>query len=186
MCAWQEDALEGCIILDSGGRRVVRGGKEYPMSEEEYRKLFPLHRDTGCKDCTHVNSEKDILLYFVARETRANIGEDFVSIGNFCLPFFTDHHKFYLFKCCFCGNACVSYIHGGGRRLWCPDCRDFTRLSPGKHRDILINHGLSEKDLEHYEQKDREDKRFRRGPYVRLAIVFTTAILTYFGFKILG
>ena len=114
---------------------------ETSLTKEEYDKIYPKHKDTDCKECTFVQDKETILTFFVDRESRENVGADPKLVGSFCLPGFTGHLNFYLFRCPCCGNASVSYIHGV-RKLGCLTCGEVMRLDPVRDKDIFIREGV--------------------------------------------
>src|SRR3989344_3345266 len=117
--------MEGAIISDGRDRKIIRDGKARPITEEEYRKLYPFHKDVGCEECTLVADTEDILLYFVSQGMKDRANKNPVFLGIFCLPNHTDHRGFYLFRCDSCSNVDVGYICGGGRRLRCSYCKQY-------------------------------------------------------------
>lgn len=173
-------------ILDHKGRRGIKDGKEYLITEEEYRKNNPFHKDTDCKECIFAPTDEDIILYYVPRELKESIGTDPVFIGKFCLPFMLSHLNYYIFRCNFCSEVVVSYLYGGGRRLWCPTCRDYIRLDPVRHGDLLIKSGMSEEMLEYYIRKDGIRARKNFEQYKGLTFIFFIVMLAYYYLKILN
>ena len=110
-----DEVMEGSIIFDSNGRRIIRGGKEYPLSEEEYKALNPEHSATACKKCTFAQSKDKIL------EAWIGVPKNYY-LGQFTMPGFTGHLPFFVFKCDNCSEFFADYPHGGGYVI-CTECK---------------------------------------------------------------
>lgn len=148
------------VIYDSDGRRGVKDGKEYPITEEEWRKAHPEHKNSGCKECSFVSDKETIFTYFVNRELKTSQTIDKpIFVGKFYFPKWTGHSGFYLFKCEDCENLSVDQVHvnSSGPNLHCQHCGCYHELNPVDHRDIIINEGLSfsQRDVEYYKKYHR-------------------------------
>lgn len=123
------EVREEAIIFDGKERKIIRGGKEYPITEEEYRKLYPLHEDIGCKDCTFVTNLDSVyyskdqvgqLEFTTFDHIKIFLGllnpdNKVVSLGLFITPGQTNHSYLYLFRCYECGQLVVDHMHGKAR-----------------------------------------------------------------------
>lgn len=136
----RSEALEGAIIVDSKGRRVIRGGKEHPLSDEDFRKLYPVHKDSGCQDCIFVQDKQTLLTFIVPRQLKTGATKRPSFVGMFTMPGWTGHSAFYLFKCVECSWVSIDYPHGytsqGLIFLRCDNCREKLVLRPFRDRDI--------------------------------------------------
>lgn len=167
------------IISDSNGHRKVKDGKEYPMTEEEWRRENPEHKDTGCEECSFASNQETILTYFVDREQKAlQKIEKPIFIGKFTLPGWVGHSGFYFFSCQSCGKSSIDYIHANSRGpyFYCQHCGDYFELNPVDHRDILVNEGFnfSEADVGYY-------KKYCHGHSLARLIFVRVFILLIFG-----
>ncbi len=171
------------VFFDGNVRTVIRNGQRVVISEEEYCRMNPFHKDTDCKECNFVGDKEDILLYHVSRELRENIGDEPIFVGKFCEPIMTGHQPYFLFRCGFCNHVSVNCI-SGRRRLFCRNCKEQTRLDPAKYQDIL---SLSSEDLKHYQEQDRFYKKLERRPLYRRLVSRGLLILgAYVIFRILS
>lgn len=140
MDSWLNEALEGAIIYNSNGRRIIRGGKEYPLSDEELNKLYPVHKDSGCQDCSFVQDKQTLFTFIVPRELKERATKRPSFVGMFTMPDWAGHSAFYLFKCRECDSVSVDYPHGytsqGRIFLRCDNCREKLVLHPFRNRDI--------------------------------------------------
>lgn len=130
-------------IFDSKGIRMVKNGVEYPITEEEWRKLHPQHKDIGCTSCKFVQDKETLLLYIIPREFRAKATEKPLFVGLFTMPGWTGHSAWYLFKCKDCGSVVVDYPHGyRGSFLYlhCGSCSSELILD-GRYREIYEREG---------------------------------------------
>ncbi len=100
------------IISDANGRRKVVGDKEFPITEEEYRRENPYHKDSGCTECSFVQDKETLLLWVISREAKEKATPEPSSIGKFTMPGWTGHSSFYLFRCEYDGTVVVDYAHG--------------------------------------------------------------------------
>ena len=103
-------------IFDSNGIRIVKNGIEYPITEEEWRKANPEHKDVGCKECIIAQTKEEIL------RTSKDLAKDRY-LGLFALPGFTGHLPFFIFKCEFCNKFFADYPHGDGYVI-CGYCKE--------------------------------------------------------------
>ncbi len=121
-----------CFVFERGTiTGVLLNGQRIPLSEEEYGRLNPKHKDTGCKECVFVSCNQDIFLYHVSRENRQIATKEPKFIGLYCMDGWIGHSAFYLFVCGECQALNVDYPHGysnDGLRegliyLRCNDCK---------------------------------------------------------------
>ncbi|MEX2090540.1 MAG: hypothetical protein WD989_00175 [Candidatus Paceibacterota bacterium] len=128
------------IVFDSRGIRGVKDGKEYSISEEEYRTMRPEHRNVGCGKCSFVQDKGTLFAFFVDRKEKAIANEKPKFVGFFTLPNWVGHSGFYLFKCPDCGNLCIDYPHGyhenGCLYVRCERCDFTTTFYPDKYGDV--------------------------------------------------
>ena len=128
------------VMFDSKGITGFKDGKEFPISEEDYKKAHPEHRNTDCKECTFVSDAEALLTYNVGREQRASANHRPLFVGMFTMPRWSGHSGFYLFKCQSCGNICVDYPQGytgsGHIYLRCDYCQYQIVLTPREHGGI--------------------------------------------------
>jgi hypothetical protein len=114
-------------ILDQNGRRGVKGGKEFPISEAEWQRAHPEHKNSGCKECSFVQDKETLLLWVISRETKEKATTKPFFVGKFTMPDWIGHSGFYLFKCQSCGHVSVDYPHGythcGLMFLRCDNCK---------------------------------------------------------------
>ena len=103
------------IITDTKGARKVFNGKESMITENEYRDLFPYHKDVGCKECTITQTKEEIL------SMKKGATKD-TYLGLFALPGFTGHLPFFAFQCQYCNELFADYPNGGGYVV-CGICR---------------------------------------------------------------
>lgn len=129
-------------IMDKNGIRGVKDGKEFPISEEEWQRMHPEHRNMDCKECIFVADAETLLTFFVDRKLREKAGAKPVFVGKFTMARWSGHSGFYLFKCSNpeCEKVCVDYPHGytseGFLFLRCDRCRFKIILYPRKYREI--------------------------------------------------
>ncbi len=107
------------ILVVLGG---VKDGKEYPITEEEWQRIHPEHRNTECKECIFVKDAKTLLSSIIPREKKEKVGNKPEFIGKFTMPNWTGHLDFYLFRCKECGTVSVDYPHGRTGYLICNKC----------------------------------------------------------------
>lgn len=113
------------VIHDSDGIRGVRNGKESPISEEEWKRANPEHKDVGCTQCTFAKDREYMLDNLVSKEQKDKADKGrVVSVGKFTMPGWSGHLNFYLFKCPSCQEMVVNYPHGGGNHINCLECRE--------------------------------------------------------------
>jgi hypothetical protein len=114
-------------IIDTKGRRGVKDGKEFPITEEEWQKAHPEHRTTGCTECTFVQDIESLFIYLVPRELKEKAVKKPLFLGKFTMIGWNGHSGFYLFKCKSCGQVYVDYPHGytdfGLMFLRCEHCQ---------------------------------------------------------------
>ena len=129
-------------IHDAKGIRGVKDGKEYPITEEEYRRKNPYHRDVRCTECNFVQDKETLLLWVISREAKEKATTEPSFIGKFTMPDWTGHSAFYLFRCEYCDSVIVDYPHGysngGCIYLRCDLCREKLVPHPIKDRDIYL------------------------------------------------
>ena len=106
------------LVIDSNGIRKVINGVEYPGTEDDLRKK---HQDSGCTKCKFVQSLMALLAYEIPTRLIERAKKKPLFVGKFHMPGWVGHADFYLFKCEYCGNVCVDYLHGGDQLL-CPNC----------------------------------------------------------------
>jgi len=153
-------------IYDANGRKKVVDGKEYLITEEEYRRENPYHKDVGCTECSFVQDNETLFTYLVPREMKERATGDPEFVGKFTLPGYTGHFSFYVFKCPFCMKVSVSSI-SSVRRLWCTHCGDYYRLDPIRHRSIITrDREVSDEVLKYYTDKDKEERRRKQRSYL--------------------
>ena len=113
------------VILDSGGIRGVKDGKEHSISEEEWRRMKPQHKDASCTKCTFAKDREYMLDNLISKKlkNKANEGK-IVSVGKFTMPGWSGHLNFYLFRCPSCQEMVVNYPHGKGIHVSCLKCRE--------------------------------------------------------------
>ena len=99
-------------VVDSRGIRGVKDGKEFPITEEEYRRKNPYHKDIGCTECSFVQDKETLLLWVISREAKEKATSKPSFIGKFTMPDWTGHSSFYLFRCKHNGTVVVDYPHG--------------------------------------------------------------------------
>ena len=125
---------------DSRGIVGVKDGVEYSISEEEWKKAHPEHRNTECKECTFASNIEELLVFNVPKEMRDKANHRPEFIGKFTMPGWTGHSGFYLFKCEVCQEICVDYPHGyrgnGCLYLRCGQCGYEIVLTPRKYGDV--------------------------------------------------
>ena len=145
-------------IRDSNGIRGFKDGKEYTISEVDYKKAHPLHQDSGCKECDFASNLDTIFLHLIPRDLREQATKKPTFVGLFHMPGWTGHSGFYLFKCQSCNAVDVDYPHGytngGCLYLRCNLCRYQLIIHPRKNREYFITR-LSEGE-------NRNPHRFRR------------------------
>lgn len=152
-------------IHDSRGIVGVKDGVEYPVSEEDWKKAHPEHRNTECKECIFVLDTSTILSFHVPKEVRDKANHEPKFIGKFTMPGWTGHSSFYLFKCIDCENVCVDYPHGytswGSCYLTCAKCGSGPILKKKEYyeRDSIVVPlmALSFKERYNYFMKMFED-----------------------------
>src|SRR3989344_3536441 len=118
-------------ISDSDGFRGVKDGKEYPITEEEWQRIHPEHRNTECKECAFVQDVQTLLTFMVPREKKEQVGSRPEFVGKFTMLNWTGHSSFYLFRCGGCDTVVVDYPHGyrgNFMYLRCDKCRGETIL----------------------------------------------------------
>jgi len=59
-------------IHDKNGIVGVKDGNKFPISQEDWRKAHPLHRDSGCKECTFIDSKNRVPLSGFALRLRTS------------------------------------------------------------------------------------------------------------------
>ena len=113
------------VILDAKGIRGVKGGDTHLISEEEWRRIKPQHKDIGCTKCTFAKDREYILDHFINKrlKNKASKGK-IVSVGKFTMPGWPGHLNFYLFECPNCQEMVVNYPHGKGAHVNCLKCRE--------------------------------------------------------------
>lgn len=113
------------VVYDSEGSRGVKDGKIHLISEEEWRRMNPKHKDVGCTKCTFAKDEDDILDNFISKKLKdgANEGK-IVPVGKFTMPGWSGHLNFYLFRCPSCQEMIVNYPHGKGNFVNCLKCKE--------------------------------------------------------------
>lgn len=113
------------VIHNSDGIRGVKDGKELPISEDDWRRMRPEHRDAGCTKCIFANDLEDMLDNLVSKKQKdkADKGK-VVSVGKFTMPDWSGHLNFYLFRCPSCQEMIVNYPHGSGIHVNCLNCRE--------------------------------------------------------------
>ncbi len=114
-----QDQHDHYYIFDSKGCRKVVDGKEYPITEEEYRRENPYHKDVGCTECSFVQDKETLLTFLIPRELKAKATNMPLLVGKFTMPEWTGHNNFYIFRCKRCDCVSVDYPHGYGADLWC-------------------------------------------------------------------
>lgn len=127
------------VVMDSKGIRGVKDGKEFPISEEDWKKAHPEHRNTECKECTFVQDMATLLAFMVPKEVREMATEEPKDCGVFTMPGWSGHSHFYLFKCKACRKVVVDYPHGYHGEYWylrCGECAFALDLSSSKFRSI--------------------------------------------------
>lgn len=128
------------IVLDSKGRRGVKDGKEYPITEEDWQRAHPEHRNTECKECTFVPDAETLLTFHVSREVRGTASDQPEFVGKFTMPGWSGHSGFYLFRCPDCDDTCIDYPHGytseGCLYIRCDHCRFKIVFTPRKYKDV--------------------------------------------------
>ncbi len=133
-------------IFVKNGHRGVKDGKEFPISEEEWQRTHPEHRNVDCKECTFVADAETLLTFFVPRQTRAKANTNPVFVGKFTMAHWTGHSGFYLFECSECGCVCVDYPHGytsgGCLYLRCDRCRFRIILNPREYKNVYEKEGV--------------------------------------------
>lgn len=143
-------------VHDSRGIVGVKDGREYPISEEEWQKAHPEHRNTECKECVFVQDEKTLLTFFVSREIKERATEEPVFVGKFTMPGWTGHSGFYLFRCKECEEVCVDYPHGytdfGLMYLRCGRCEEACSL------EVVEMKSIYERDGIHIPKPTREER----------------------------
>ena len=168
---------DGYTIFDSTGITRVETDKdgtkkEYKITEDEWRKAHPEHRNSGCQDCKFVQDRETLFIYFIPREAKEKAGSNPEFVGNFTMPGWTGHAGFYIFKCQECGTVCADYPHGydayGCLYLKCTDQNCFASLilEPSEVRHIYERENVvAPPDREDLESELREviDQVERRG-----------------------
>lgn len=133
-------------IHDSRGIVGVKDGVEYPVSEEDWKKAHPEHRNVDCKECTFVLDTASILSLYVPREVRDKANKKPKFVGKFTMPGWSGHSGFYLFGCPECDDICVDYPHGysenGCIYVRCNRCQFKIVFYPDRHRDIYSREGV--------------------------------------------
>ena len=129
-----------CFSISSCGIvGIKKDGTRHPISREDYKKLYPEHKNVGCTECIFAQDKNTLLIYSVSRELRERANEKLQFVGKFTMPGWVGHSSFYLFRCHECGNVGVDYPHGyRGEFLYirCDVCRYEIILSPSRYRDI--------------------------------------------------
>jgi len=106
-------------VVDSRGIRGVKDGKEFPITEEEYRRKNPYHKDIGCTECSFVQDKETLLLWVISREAKEKATSKPSFIGKFTMPDWTGHNNFYIFKCERCNRVSVDYRYGASLSCGC-------------------------------------------------------------------
>ncbi len=99
-------------ITDADGHIGVKDGKKYPITDEEWQKAYPEHRNTDCKECTFVLDVETILAFHVPKNERDKAIPEPKFIGKFTMSGWSGHSSFYLFQCKYDGTVVVDYPHG--------------------------------------------------------------------------
>lgn len=131
-------------IIDPKGIKGMKDGMEYPITEDEWQKAHPEHKDTGCTECTFVQDQETLFTFFVARELKEKVGKRPVFVGKFTMPKWVGHSGFYVFRCKECNEVSVDYPHGYTNwelcYLWCQrhGCGLQLVLRPGADKDRSV------------------------------------------------
>lgn len=140
------------VGFDSRGITGFKDGKEFPISEEDWKKAHPEHRNTECKECTFVLDASTILSFHIPKEVRDKANHEPKFVGKFTMSGCTGHSSFYLFKCIECGSVGVDYPHGYHGPYWylrCGECDYTIDLNSSKYRSIYEdNDGFVPKFIE--------------------------------------
>ena len=140
------------VIMDSEGIKGFKDGKEYPISEEDWKKAHPEHRYSGCKECAFASDIAQLFAFNVSREVREKATKEPKFVGKFTMSGWTGHSGFYLFKCAECGSVGVDYPHGYHGSYWylrCGECNYTLDLNSSRYRSIYQdNDGFVPKFIE--------------------------------------
>lgn len=110
------------LVIGFDGKKLVKGKKEFPITDEEYNKMFPEHRLTGCTECTFAYSLQAIVDTASEKSKKRAASGKVVDMGQFTMPNFSGHIEFYLFKCSSCNQLSANYCPGGGVFVYCNHC----------------------------------------------------------------
>ncbi len=113
------------VVLDANGIRGVKDDNIHLISEEEWRRMNPEHKDVGCAECTFAKDQEDMLDNLVSKKQKDKADQGrVVSVGKFTMPGWSGHLSFYLFRCPSCQEMVVNYPHGMGKYVNCLKCRE--------------------------------------------------------------
>lgn len=122
------------------GIKGVKNGKEFPISEEDWRRTHPFHKDSGCTECTYVQDKESLFVFLVSRELKKRVTTKPGFVGLFCMSGWVGHSGFYIFKCRYCGFTSVDYPHGycdfGLMYLHCDSCKERLPLEVVEEEEI--------------------------------------------------
>lgn len=133
------------FVSDSNGRKGFKDGKEYPISEEDWQKANPKHRDIECVECTFVSDKETLFLHNISREDKENVDEEPKFVGKFNMFGWIGHSSFYLFKCKFCKEIVLDYPHGyrgDFMYLRCDRCKEEVILVGKRYKDVYDRDGF--------------------------------------------
>lgn len=133
-------------VSDASGKKGVKDGREYPISEEKWLSWQKEHKDSGCSDCSFVQDKKTLFIFLVPRELKEKATARPLFFGKFTMPGWSGHSGFYLFKCGSCNQVSVDYPHGytssGLIFLRCDHCQEKTPLEVKEERAIYEMEGI--------------------------------------------
>ncbi|MBI2674197.1 MAG: hypothetical protein HYX22_00455 [Candidatus Yanofskybacteria bacterium] len=135
---------------------VDKEGNKHPISEEEWQKAHPEHKNIECKECAFVQDGESLFTFFVSRDLKEKATEKPVFVGKFTMPNWIGHSGFYIFRCKECGEVSVDYPHGytdhGLMYLACCYCREKLPLEAVRDRSIY------EREETHVPKLKREER----------------------------
>jgi len=109
-------------IHDIEGITGVKGDRKFPITEEQWRRMHPEHKTTGCAKCRFAENYDGIVNLVSDKSRRRALRGKVVSIGLFTMPNWIGHINFYLFKCPDCKNITANYPPGDGDFVRCTHC----------------------------------------------------------------
>ncbi len=132
-------------IWDTNGKRGMKDGKEYPISEERWLLWHKDHKDSGCTECNFVQDKETLFVYLVSRDLKEKATFKPLFFRKFTMTGWTGHSGFYLFKCKSCHRVSIDYPHGytscGLMFLSCDNCQEKLPLEVIKDKTIYEREG---------------------------------------------